>query len=117
MRSSPNSSGHGLSEATHSVALACLVADRIQLTTVALELLALGFDDLGGSLRGEALVGEHALGSGDLRAEPLPLGFDVAVRLDPLGLDDGFEDPQVVAVELCAHAAAAKDRGSLLNTV
>ena len=70
MRSSPNSSGHGLSEATQSVALDGLVAEGIELTTVALELLALRLDHLGRRLRGEALVREHPLGAGDLLLEP-----------------------------------------------
>ena len=46
MRSSPNSSGQGESAATQSVA-GCSETERIQFAPVALELLALGRDDLG----------------------------------------------------------------------
>ena len=85
MPSSPNSSGHGLSEATHSVALDGLVAEGIELTTVALELLALRLDHLGRCLRGEALVREHSLGAGDLLFEPVDLGLWVSARCPVVG--------------------------------
>ena len=75
IRSSPNSSGHGESPATQSVA-----GDRVELAAVPLELLPLGLDDVGGRVGGEAVVGEHLLGAGDLAAEPLALRLDVAVR-------------------------------------
>src|SRR4029450_11053429 len=88
-----------------------LVADGIELTPVALELLALRLDDLRRSIRGEPLVGDPALGARDLLAKALDLGFGVAVGLDPLGPDDGVEDPLVVAVELGTDAAAAEDGG------
>ena len=78
MRSSPNSSGHGSREATQSVAVDGLVAEGIELTTVARELVALRLDHLGRRLRGEPLVREHALGAGDLLLEPVDLGLSVA---------------------------------------
>ena len=61
MRSSPKpSAGHGLSEATQSV------ADRVKLAPVPLELLALGLHHVLGRPRDEALVREHPLGPRDL---------------------------------------------------
>src|SRR6185437_14256281 len=100
MRSSPNSSGQGESPATQSVA-----GNRIQLASVARELLPLRVDDLGRCVLDEALVGEHLLGPGDLAAEPLALGLDVAVRLLTLRLDDDVEDPLLVALERDEHTA------------
>ena len=79
MPSRPNSSGHGLSEATHSVALAGLVAEGIELTTVTLELVALRLDDLGRRLRGETLVREHSLGAGDFPFEPVDFSLWVSL--------------------------------------
>ena len=66
----------GSSEATHSVAVDGLVAEGIELTTVARELLALRLDNLGRRLRREPLVREHALGAGDLLLEPVDLGLE-----------------------------------------
>src|SRR4051794_31447653 len=64
MRSSPKpSAGHGLRPASQ------LVADCVEFTPVALELLALGLDDVGGRAGGEALVREHPLGALDLAFE------------------------------------------------
>src|SRR5438552_17163450 len=118
MRSRPNSSGHGLSEATQSVAgVATLAADGIELPTVARELVALRLDHVGWSLRDETVVGEHALGPVDLLLEPLDLRGRVAVRLDPLRPDDGFEDPQLVSGELGADAASTEDSRRILDRI
>ncbi len=51
------------------------VADRIELAAVALELLALGVDDLGRRVLDEALVREQPLGALDLLAQPVALGL------------------------------------------
>src|SRR5437899_7488652 len=76
MRSVPKPSrGHGLSEASQSV------ADCSELTAVPLELLALGIHDLGGRIRDEALVRELLLGARDLLAQALALRTGVAVGL------------------------------------
>ena len=92
-------------------------ADGIELAPVALELLALRLDDLGGAFCDEALVREHPLGARDLLAQPLALGVDVAVRLRALGLHDRVEDPLLVALERDEHAAAAEDRRRLLHAL
>src|ERR671934_623577 len=109
MRSRPNSSGQGESDSSHST------CERIELTAVAVELLALGGDDVLGRLGDEALVREHALGALDLRAQPLDLGVRVAVRLRAVRLDDSLEDPLLVPVELRAHPGAAEDLGGRLD--
>src|SRR5947208_16863651 len=92
MRSVPKpSAGHGLSAASQSV------ADCVELTPVSLELLALGVDDVRRRARGEALVGEHALGARDLLLESCDLRIEVAaVVLRGLGQDDGGEGPLLV---------------------
>src|SRR3954464_12244423 len=60
IRSSPKPPlGHGLSPATQ------LVADCVELTPVALELVSLGLDDVRGRASRERLVCEHALGALD----------------------------------------------------
>src|SRR3954451_25100533 len=102
MRSSPKPSlGHGLSSLIH------LVADCVELTPVALELLALGLDDVRRRASRERLVREHALGTLDLTFEPCNFRIHVpAVLLRTLRLHDGFEDPLLVAGERCHHAAA-----------
>src|SRR5215510_8080889 len=117
MPSRPNSSGHGLSEATQAVESAGLVADRIELTAIALELLPLGRNDLGRSLRGEPFVGEHALGARDLLAKPLRLGLGATPVLDAVALGDDLEDPLLVAGEGGSHAAAHVDRAGFLDLV
>ncbi len=50
-------------------------AESVELAPVALELLTLGFDDVGGCARDEALVGEHRLAAADLLSQPLALGL------------------------------------------
>ena len=77
-------------------------ADGIELALVALELLAFLRDDLGRRVGGEALVGEHLLGTCDLDAEALPLRLDVAVLAlrRPVGLHDGIEDPLLLTLDL-----------------
>src|SRR5215204_5413259 len=113
MRSSPNSSGQGSSEATHSVAVEGLVAEGIELTTVARELLALRLDDLGRGLRREPLVREHALGAGDFLLEPVDLGSSVAPCLHALGVEDAL----LVLVELDLDAAPRVDARRFLDPV
>src|SRR3954471_4440688 len=111
MRSSPKPSfGQGLSAPTQ------LVADCVELTPVALELLALGLDDVRGRPGGERLVCEHALGALDLAFEPRDLRIRVpAVLLCALRLHDRVEDPLLVAFERGEHAAAAEALGRLLH--
>src|SRR5688572_15657634 len=104
MRSSPNSSGHGLSEATQSVAEPASAAEGLELTPVAGKLFALGLDHLGGCPLEEALIGEHALRARDL----LPKAFDFGRRVtvaDDLSPLDGLEDPPFVLAQLREHAA------------
>src|SRR2546426_7544507 len=72
MFSSPNSSGHGESAATHSV------AECIELAPVALELLSLGGNDLGRRIRDELFVRKHLLATTDLLEQPLALRIGVA---------------------------------------
>src|SRR5919204_5868418 len=106
MRTSPKpAAGHGSSDATQSV------ADCVELTPVALELLALGVDDVRRCARGEALVRQHPLGAGDLALEPLDLGVEVAVALHALRPHDRGEDPLVVALERRDDTAAAEPLG------
>src|SRR5581483_143371 len=112
IRSSPNSSGHGESAATQSVA-----ADGVELTAVPRELLPLGLDDLRRRVRDEAVVRQHPLGAGDLLAKPLALGLDVAVRPLALRLDDDVEDPFLVPLERDEHAASPEDRRRLLDAL
>src|SRR5262245_59749113 len=92
MRSSPNSSGQGSSAATQSVAEDGLVAEGIVLTTVARELVALRLDHLRRRLRRAALVGEHALGAGDLLLETVDLRLRIAARarLDAFRVEDAL---------------------------
>src|SRR3954451_16420918 len=90
MRSRPTSSGQGVRASSQAVALS---TERGEVALEAGELLALRLDDLGGGVRGEALVREHPLGARDLLAEARDLGVGVAVLLDPLRLHDGVEDP------------------------
>src|SRR5579872_2875728 len=112
IRSRPNSSGHGLRPAIQSV------ADCVELTAVARELLALGSDDLDGRVAHEALVREHLLGTLDLCAQARALGVDVPVRLLALGLDDRVEDPAALVVELRRQDAAPTEDGrELLHLV
>ena len=86
---------------------------------VAVELAALGLDDLGGRVRDEPLVREHPLRARDLLARGArPLGLDVAVVPAALRPDDRGEDaPLVVARELDLDAAAAEDLRRLLDAV
>src|SRR5215207_10389041 len=97
MRSSPNSSGQGLSDSSH--AIGCSAAEGIELAAIAGELLALALDDLGRRIRDEAVVAEHPLGAGDLLAQALPLGVDVAVDLPTVRAHDRIEDPLLVSIE------------------
>src|SRR5581483_2136727 len=60
-------------------------ADGLELAAVALELVA--------------LVRHHRRRAGDLLPQARALGLDVAVRLDPLRLDNRGEDPSRVALE------------------
>src|SRR5262249_49323375 len=107
IRSSPNSSGHGESPATQSVAER-LLGDGIELASIARELLPLRLDDLWRRLRHEAVVREHLFGPGDLGKESLPLSLDVSVRLLALGLHDDVEDPLLVSLERNEDAAPAE---------
>src|SRR3954452_16071272 len=110
MRSTPKpSTGHGLSEATQSV------ADSVRLAPVPLELLALGLHHGCGRTRDEALVRKHPLRPRDLLLEPRDLRSCIAVGLHPLGLDDRGEDPCIVALQARQHAAAPEALGRLLN--
>src|SRR5689334_21923786 len=84
-------------------------ADRRELAPVALELLALGVDHVGGGAGDEALVREHPLGPRDLLLEPRPLRLDVAVRPRALGLDHGRENPRLVVAERDELSAPAED--------
>src|SRR4051794_5613482 len=104
MRSSPKpSAGQGLRLATQ------LVADCVELTPVALELLALGLDDVRRRPRGERLVREHALSPLDLALEPRDLLIEVAaVLLRALRLGDRVEDALLVSLERRGHTAAAE---------
>src|SRR5688572_24259439 len=70
-----------------------------QLARVALELLALGRDDLRCRVLHEPLVAEHPLGALDLLSQPLDLGLRVPVRLHPVRLDDRVEDAPLLCVE------------------
>src|SRR5262245_50987195 len=84
--------------------------ERVEFAAEALELRALGVDELGWGLGDEALVREHALGAGDLLAQALSLGLDVAVRLRPLGLDHRVEDALLVPLERDEDAAPPEGR-------
>src|SRR5256885_17095516 len=85
---------------------------------VALQLLPLGLDDAPWRALDEALVGQHAPGPGDLAAEPLELGLEVAaVGLRALGLDDRLEDPPLLLAEVDERAAAAEDPRGVLDAV
>src|SRR5436309_13432002 len=91
IRSRPNSFGHGESCSSQ------LTGERVELTAVPLELLALAVDDVRRRALHEPLVGEHPFGPRDLVLQALDLRGDVPVRLLPDGLDDGFEDPRLLA--------------------
>src|SRR3990170_1409970 len=109
------SSGQGLRPATQAV---CSAGEGIELTPVTGELRALRLDDLRPGVRDEPVVSEHRLGTHDLLAQPFHLGLGVAVPLDPLGADDGGEDPALVlGAEGDLRAATAEDRGRLLDPV
>src|SRR4051794_14525801 len=116
MRSSPNSSGQGESPATQSVA-GRSETERVKLATVALELVALGLDDLRRRVGDEPLVREHVLGPGYLLFEPCAFSVDVSVDLLPLRLHDHVEDPLLVALEWKEHAAPPEDRRRLVDPV
>src|SRR5919108_5914320 len=113
MRSSPNSSGHGLSDS--SQARLRSAAERIELAAVAGELLALALDNVGRRVRDEAVVSKHPLRTGDLRAQALPLRFHIAVGLRPLRADNRVEDPLLLVVEGNAHAASPEHLGRVLD--
>src|SRR3954470_25085822 len=55
-----------------------MALERFELAAQAVELGALGLDEVRGRLRDEALVGELRLGAGDLAAQPLALGLGLA---------------------------------------
>src|SRR5206468_27991 len=92
-------------------------ADGIELAPVALELLALGSDDLGRRIRDEALVAEHLLAALDLLAQPRDLRLGVAVRLRALRLHDRGEDALLVALERRHDARAAEHLRELLHAL
>ena len=96
IRSSPKPSvGHGLSDATQSV------ADRVKLAPVALELLALGLDDVRrrrarrtvsfASIASARAISCSSRATSSSRSAPLPLRA--------LGPHDGLEDAHLVAFE------------------
>src|SRR5215218_9119730 len=115
MRSSPKSSGQGLSEATHAVAGAVLAGESFELTPVAGELLSFRIHDLGRRPLDEPVVGQHALGARDLLAQALDLGSGIAVALRAGLTDDGREDPLLVGLERGRDAAAPDHLGRLLD--
>jgi hypothetical protein len=62
------------------------------------ELLALGLHDVGRGVLDEAFIREHLLRPFDLLAQSIDLGGGVpTVDLRPLRLDDGGEDPFLLA--------------------
>ena len=99
-------------------------ASSVELAPVALELRALGLDDLGRRVGDEALVREHPLGAGDLLAQPLALGLDVAARLrrsgsttaskircsSPLERDEHAAAPERSAAASCTRSSASARR-------
>src|SRR5437870_8969434 len=91
------------------------LGDRIELATVALELLALRLDDRRRRVGDEALVREHRLRARDLFPQALDLRGRVAVRLRALGLHDRVEDPPLLALERGEDAAAPEPLGRLLH--
>src|SRR5207247_7863634 len=109
MCSSPNSSGHGLSDSIQ------LVAESVELTAVALQLLALGLDDVRRRVLHEALVREHPFRARDLLLQAGDLGGRVAVAAAAPGLHDRLEDASALLVERRADSAAAEDRRRVLN--
>src|SRR5262245_55083660 len=109
MRSSPNSSGQGESDSIQ------LAGESVELTTVALELLALCLDDVRRRVLDEELVRQHPLGTGDLLLQPLDLRGRVPIPAAASGLHDSFEDPRFLAVECRADAAATEDRRGVLD--
>src|SRR5439155_15110118 len=109
IRSSPNSSGHGESDSIQ------LVAESVELTAVALEFFALGFDDIRRRFLDEALVREHLLTALYLVAQPLDLGGCIAVSLHAFRLDDRVEDSRCVSLERYANAAAPEHLRRLLH--
>src|SRR4051812_1498463 len=111
MRSVPKpSAGHGLSEATQSV------AECVKLGPVLLELPAFALDHVRRRVRHELLVGEHLLRTLDLLCEARTLALDVALAV--LGrTDDGVEDAFAVAEHLDANAAAPVDACGRLRVV
>src|SRR5918992_1836855 len=118
MRSRPNSSGQGLSNSTQAVAEPVLLAaDRIELTTVPLELLALRLHDLRRRPLDEPFVGEHPLAARDLLLETLDFCLRVAVGLHPLRPDDRLENSELVALESRPHAASPEDLGGGLHAL
>src|SRR5207248_6541144 len=84
---------------------------------VAVELLALGDDDLLGRPVHEALVREHLLRALDLLAEALDLRVGVAVRFYPVGLDHRFEDRPLLVAEGDQDTAPTERRRRGLNVV
>src|SRR3954453_3143936 len=83
IRSRPNSSGQGVRASSQAVALS---TERSEIAPEPRQLVAFRLDDLGGRVRGEALVREHPLGASDLLLQARDLGVGVAVRLRPLRL-------------------------------
>src|SRR6266511_5448160 len=107
MRSSPNSSGQGLSDSTYSV------PESFKLCPVAREFLLFRLHDVRRRVLPEALVGEHPLTALDLLAQTRPLGLEVALAV-LFRTDDGHEDPVGVAHQADADAASPVDaRGEL----
>ena len=107
IRSSPKpSAGHGLSDATQSV------AERIELAPVALELLALGLDDVAARVRDEALVREHLLARArSPSASRARSASTFAVRLARAPAVTTASKIRCSSPSSCdAHAAAAEDR-------
>src|SRR5919204_6906566 len=111
MRWSPNSSGHGDSDSSQ------LTGESVELTTVPLQLLALGVDNVGRRPFHEALVREHLFRTVDLTAQALDLRGCVAVRLDAFRLDDRLEDARLFLCERDVHAAAPEHLGRLLHAL
>src|SRR5439155_21911805 len=109
MRASPNSSGHGESDSTQ------LIGESVELTAIAVRLVALGRDDVRRRVLDEPLVGEHPFRARDLLLQAIDLGGRVAVAAAALRLHHGVEDSSLFAVERGANAAAAEDRRSVLD--